>query len=204
MIADLSATIAVLLSISLATERLVTIVKTMFPTLAVEKKTAAGETALAPDRPRRLALQALALAAAWITASFMAASDRPDELTWNFFGQVQAGDLRIWVPIVAILASGGSAFWTQLLQYTGAVRDIAITRKASEGLDFRGKARDMGATPVDSGRDPREGVPAAPGGPGPFGAAGGAAADDDENDLLRRLYSQMPRHIEQFQPGRDT
>lgn len=203
MIADLSATIAVLLSVSLATERLVTIVKTMFPTLAVEKKTAAGETALAPDRPRRLALQALALAAAWVTASFMT-GDRTDELTWNLFGHVQAGDLRIWVPIVAILASGGSAFWTQLLQYTGAVRDIAITRKASEGLDFRGKAHEMGATPVDSGRDPREGVPAAPGGPGPMGAVGGAGADDDENNLLRRLYSQMPRHINQFQPGRDA
>jgi hypothetical protein len=203
MIADLSATIAVLLSVSLATERLVTIVKTMFPALAVEKKTAAGETALAPDRPRRLALQALALAAAWTTASFMT-GDGPGELTWNPFGHVQAGDLTIWVPIVAILASGGSAFWTQLLQYTGAVRDIAITRKASAGLDFRGRAHEMSATPVDSGRDPREGVPAAPGGPDPFGAAGGARADDDESDLLRRLYSQMPRHINQFQPGREA
>jgi hypothetical protein len=200
MIADLSATIAVLLSISLATERLVTIVKTIFPALAVEKKTAAGEVALAPDRPRRLTLQGIALAAAWITASFLATGDQPAELTWNFFGQVQAGTLKIWVPIVALLASGGSAFWTQLLQYTGAVRDIAVTRKASDSLDFRGKADAMGARPADSGRDPREGVPAGPVGLAP---AGGVGADDgDENELLRRLYAEMPRHIDQLQPRR--
>jgi hypothetical protein len=199
MIADLSATIAVLLSISLATERVVTIIKTIFPALAVEKKTAAGEVALAPDRPRRLTLQGIALAAAWITASFLAVGPNPNEVTWDLFGQVQAGTLKIWVPIVAILASGGSAFWTQLLQYTGAVRDIAVTRKAVDSLDFRDKADAMGARPADSGRDPREGVPA---GPGPFGAAGGAEADEGEDELLRRLYAEMPRHIDQFQPGR--
>src|ERR1700741_1903494 len=102
MIADLSATIAVLLSISLATERLVTIIKTMFPPLAVEKKNEAGETARKPDRPRRLLLQGIAIAAAWITAAFLAVDPETKTLVWNLLGEVPAGTLMISVPLVSV------------------------------------------------------------------------------------------------------
>jgi hypothetical protein len=193
-IESLSATIAVLLSISLATERLVTIIKTIYPPLAVEKKNQAGETALAADRPRRLVLQALALAAAWVTAGFLA-----DEahrilfgtvhwkvfgLYWQAFGWVKAGEVLIPVPIVAVLASGGSAFWTQLLQYIGAVKDIAVTHKSSATLSFWAQAQQEGAVPGGSGRDPQTRRP--------------PRAVVDEHALMQTLRRERPSSLADF------
>lgn len=142
-IADLSATVSLLLAVSLATERWVAIVKTLFPALAKEKIDADGNTDLVEDRPRRLVVQAVALAGAWLVAAFVAG--KGDLASGKaFIGLMNAGTLAIPVPVVALLASGGSAFWTQVLQFAGAVKDVAVTRKASETMESRAKAGVIG------------------------------------------------------------
>lgn len=137
-IVDLSVTVAMLLIISLATERLVVVLKTVFPRwLADEKTTATGETDLVGDRGRRLWVQVLALAAAWATAGFLTTSGG-----FNPIGEVDLGTVTAPVWVVALLASGGSAFWAQVLGYTSAVKDIANARKVATtgGHDASGGA----------------------------------------------------------------
>lgn len=174
---DLSATLAVVLAVSLATERWVAVVKTALPRLAVEQRNQAGEVDLVADRKRRLAVQAVAFAGAWITSAFMAGVG---VLSWGAFADVvPAGTVAIPAPVLALLASGGSAFWTQVLQYTGAVKDIAATRKAMESLAFRAQAESMGVTPVDSGR-----------------AARGPGASDRRSRLRMQLDARVPERLD--------
>ncbi len=90
---DLSELATTLLAISLASERVVTILKTTFPVwLADEKKTEAQEVDLVADRSRRLLVLFISFLASWITAAFLA--DNPDGKDWidlNFFGSISFG-----------------------------------------------------------------------------------------------------------------
>lgn len=148
----LGATLAVLLAASLVTERLVTMLKTAFPRLlADERRTGAREIDLVADRPRRLMVQGMAFAAAWFTAAILAAGGGPLGGD-SFFASVRAGERLIPAPVVALLASGGSAFWTQLVQWAGAGRDRAVTRRAVEELEFRRVAQSLGLPPAECGR----------------------------------------------------
>jgi hypothetical protein len=153
-VSDLGAMLALLLAVSLATERLVTIAKTTFPQgLADDRRNEAGEVDLVADRSRRLVLQAVALVGAWITSALIAS--RGQLTPEAFLGVVHAGTVAIPAPVVALLACGGSAFWAQVVQYVGAVKDIAATRRASESLVYRRQAEGMGVTPVASGQAAR-------------------------------------------------
>jgi hypothetical protein len=151
-VSDLGATVAVLLAVSLATERWVAVAKTVFPWLADERRTAAGEGDPVSDRPRRLAVQAVALAGAWLVAAFVAGGGvlAPGA----FVGVVHAGAVRLPAPVVGLLASGGSAFWTQVVQLAGAVKDAAAARGASEALALRARAESLGVLPARVGRHP--------------------------------------------------
>lgn len=124
----LSALVAMLLAVSLTAERCVTIVKTFAPVLlgtARLKEDGTSEDATR-DRPRRIAVHALALATAWITAAFLAGSGDGGR-SFDFFGRILFGESQgLPVPIVALLASGGSAFWSNILGYTKAVKDIRL------------------------------------------------------------------------------
>src|SRR5437868_2835243 len=68
----LTAFTTVILAVSMASERLVTTIKTMFPRLADEKKTPAQEVDLVADRPRRLILYALGVVTSWLSAALLA------------------------------------------------------------------------------------------------------------------------------------
>lgn len=153
---DLSELATTLLAISLASERVVTILKTTFPVwLADEKKTEAQEVDLVADRSRRLLVLFISFLASWITAAFLA--DNPDGKDWidlNFFGSISFGkgnatNFPVW--IMGLLASGGSSLWSNLLGYTKAVKDVQTQRKASEGLQFNMAAQEQGLTTFDSG-----------------------------------------------------
>lgn len=147
MIDDLSAFLTLLLGTSLATERLVAVAKTSFPIwLADEKKTAALETDLVGDRPRRLRVQLVAFIAAWVVSGSLA--------DWNFFGPVNvatAGAIALPAPFLALLAMGGSALWTSLLGYASAAKDFRAQERAMGGLEFRAEARQQGVTALDAG-----------------------------------------------------
>lgn len=123
---SLSSLVALLLAISLAAERLVTIVKTAIPRLnEPAKNPATGEEDSRRDKWRRLAVQALALIAAWITSALLGSADNQTLGQFFFSNKIPYADgksLPVW--LVAFLGSGGSAFWTQILGYTKAVREV--------------------------------------------------------------------------------
>ncbi|MFM7859050.1 MAG: hypothetical protein ACKO96_45785 [Flammeovirgaceae bacterium] len=119
----LIALIGVIISLSVASERLVEIIKNCIPQLNKEN----------PDEKiegyRRALLQALAVLAGMVTA-LLAKDYLPPEIAksssnWNIIG-------------LGLLASGGSGFWNSILTYVTKVKDIktveakAAVRAASE------------------------------------------------------------------------
>lgn len=156
---DLSEMATTLLAISLASERVVTILKTTFPIwLADEKKTEAQEVDLVADKNRRLLILFISFLTSWITASFLA--DVPGLEDTNlfsskgstFFGYIKLGNTNFPTFIMGLLASGGSSLWSNFLGYTKAVKDVQTQRKASEGLEYRQQANKQGLTTFDSGK----------------------------------------------------
>jgi hypothetical protein len=164
---NLEALTALLLSISLATERLVVMAKTIAPTwLTDEKKTAANEIDRIGDRWRRIRVLLIAFLVAFIAATLTAdVATRPFWFFkegfpfWASYGGSDGG--RIPTPLLALLASGGSAFWTGVVGLVSASRDVRVQQKAAEGLEFRTEAERRGVAPVDSGAAAR-GVDATP------------------------------------------
>ena len=103
-----------LAAISLATERLVVIVKTIFPRLGVKSGASAAESEDEADRSRRLMVLGVAyvcaLATAWIVAGSWAVEYGSHGRSVSIFG-------------VALLACGGSAFWAQVVSFASAAKD---------------------------------------------------------------------------------
>lgn len=125
---DLAALATVLLAMSLASERLVTIVKTLFPTWLAEEKTVdTQEVDPLQDKWRRFAVQMIAFVAAWITSAFLAKGD-----LFDLFGYVEFGKKSLPVFVLGMLSSGGSAFWNYVLGYSKALKDAQ--KQASESL----------------------------------------------------------------------
>jgi hypothetical protein len=146
----LESVIPLLLAISLASERLVTIIKTMIPWLAKETKTQAMEENLEGDRARRLIVQAIAIGTSWLTVGLSFSH-------WKPWDTVSVGGSSYAVIALALLGSGGSALWNNLLGYTKAVKDVRTVEKASLSLDYHTQATQKGVVATDSGvalRDP--------------------------------------------------
>ena len=112
---NLSELSTLLAAVSLATERLVVIVKTVFPRLATPTAaTAAGVSEDEADRLRRLAVLLVAylcaLGTAWIVADGWSIEYGAHNRSVSIFG-------------VALLACGGSAFWAQVVSFASAAKD---------------------------------------------------------------------------------
>lgn len=154
--------VTVVLGVSLASERLVTMLKSLMPSLlADEKKTPAQEVDLIADKWRRVVLQVLAFVASWATAAFLAdkGADPARIPAWGwqlFHGDVSVGPalspLHVPVPVMGLLASGGSAFWNNILGYSKAAKDTKQVQKASSTLAYHVQATDNGVVAVDSGQ----------------------------------------------------
>lgn len=102
-------------ALSLATERLVVIIKTLFPTLGVERPPQVGKTNDESDRLRRLSVLGVAYACALVTGWLIADG-------WTVSYGTQGRELA--VPFVALLATGGSAFWAQVVSFASAAKDV--------------------------------------------------------------------------------
>jgi hypothetical protein len=105
----LVAIVSLILALSIASERLVEIVKGTIPFLSAENADPRKEGI------RRSLLQALAVVAGVVT-SFLARDYVPYELsepagTWAILG-------------LGLLASGGSGFWNSILTYVSQVKDL--------------------------------------------------------------------------------
>jgi hypothetical protein len=136
---DISTLIALILAVSLASERLVTMLKTLMPEwLADEKKTSTQEVDLVADRWRRFVVIIMAFLAAWLTATFLTKGYAP-------LGEVVIeGQGHINTLLLGLLASGGSAFWSSILGYSKAVKDIKVQTRAKENLQFHEEVKSLG------------------------------------------------------------
>jgi hypothetical protein len=102
-----------LVAVSLATERLVVIVKTLFPKLGAKISAPGGDEDLL-DRNRRLLVLGVAYTSAllttWIIADGWTIEYGTNHRSVSIFG-------------IALLACGGSAFWTQIVGFASAAKD---------------------------------------------------------------------------------
>lgn len=128
MLDKLVALSTMLLAISLATERLVTVMKTLLPKWLNEERTdSLGHESPVADRWRRFVVQLISFLAAWLTASFLR---EVDSGRWPFGGiKIIEGQPLMPVIVVALLSMGGSAFWNNILGYSKAVKDIRVQEK---------------------------------------------------------------------------
>lgn len=130
MIDQFSSLVAILIAISLATERLVTILKTSWPkTFGEERVDLNGVVDPVMDRNRRLLVQFFTFLFSYITCTFL--TEGGADPTGDIKVGTGDGALRIPVYVMAILSMGGSAFWNNILGYTKAVKDIRITDNIS-------------------------------------------------------------------------
>jgi hypothetical protein len=106
---NLIALVTVILALSIASERLVEIIKGLWPWLntQLEDQRAEGH--------RRAALQALAvvsgIATAWLSREYMPAELTKPEHLWTIIG-------------LGLLASGGSGLWNSVLTYLTNLKDL--------------------------------------------------------------------------------
>jgi hypothetical protein len=121
----------IILAISLAAERVVTIAKSLLPGVFAEGPVR-GKEDLDPraDRWRQLRVQVLAVLAAWLTASLLA-----DGGGFRPFGVIAIADHPMKVWVVGLLASGGSAFWSSVLGYAKALKDTRQQQRAANAAD---------------------------------------------------------------------
>lgn len=102
--------ITMIIALSVASERLVEIVKGVWPWLDQQRPNRTSEAR------RKAAVQLLAVVAGIVVTA----------LTWNLVGAVIApGKAPFWsVVAVGLLASGGSGFWHTILGLVTSTRDL--------------------------------------------------------------------------------
>lgn len=124
-IEQLNSYVTLLVAVSLAAERLVDIVKGIFPKLALEIPGDAGQ-----ERRRILRLQVISLLAGLITAWLL-----PQQL----FADVQNKEAaRV---ALGILASSGSAFWNSILGYLKQIKEV----KKAQAVELKDSLRARGS-----------------------------------------------------------
>jgi hypothetical protein len=116
---NLTAIVGLLIALSVASERLVEIIKGVIPPLNKENSDVNKEGV------RRAALQVLAVAAGVITA-FLARPSIPE-------GLIPADATGGW-PVFALglLASGGSGFWNSVLTYVTKAKEVKSAEAAEK------------------------------------------------------------------------
>ena len=112
----LTAIVTLLVALSVASERLVEIIKGFVSWLNEEQKTADGKTDNRREGYRKAVLQILAVLAGIFTA-------------WIAQPAIEAADIQgldgFWgILALGLLASGGSGFWNSVLTYVKTVKDL--------------------------------------------------------------------------------
>ena len=123
MTADITKLVTLILGISVAGDRLVTLVKSIFPQLAAPP---AGTSDQPPESGKEIAkkviLMVIAFLCCLVTALLFPGCKG---------GVFKIGDLLpIDAWVIALLASGGSAFWTNILGYLSSLKDLKIQQAA--------------------------------------------------------------------------
>ena len=116
----ISELVSVLLVVSLATERLVLAIRTpdkLFWLIPLgewlNNEEGEGNNMIGS---RRLVVQLISFACAFITVGFLAEGGK-----WNGFAPIDIGGQVFPLWLLAVLATGGSSFWKNILGYTKRV-----------------------------------------------------------------------------------
>jgi hypothetical protein len=133
-LSELEGLSTLLLATSLATERLIAILKTVVPSLAKEEITAEREVDLQADKKRRLVLQGLAIVASYVTVALVFD-------TWCPWKKVELGEWSYYQGVLAFLGSAGSAFWAGVVGYVKEVKDAKTVEVANRRHRFRMSAK---------------------------------------------------------------
>jgi hypothetical protein len=117
----LTTVISLLIALSIASERLVDIIKGLVPWLNQQRRKAAEEGW------RKAVLQVMAVIGG-ITTAWLASPVVPDFIPHDFTGKLALG----------LLASGGSGFWNSILTYVTKAKDKAAEAETRQ-IDVRAK-----------------------------------------------------------------
>ena len=118
----LTTVISLLVALSIASERLVDIVKGLVPWLNQQRRKPAEEGW------RKAALQVMAVVAGMTTA-WLASPVVPDFIPHDFTGKLALG----------LLASGGSGFWNSILTYVTKAKDLKAAEVETRQIEARAK-----------------------------------------------------------------
>ncbi|WP_259067796.1 hypothetical protein HDF24_18945 [Mucilaginibacter sp. X4EP1] len=125
-IIDITKFVTLVLAISLASERLVTIFKTLLPWLA-SPPNPAQPVELSSETTRRVIVLLLAILCSWFTSAIING--------WHPWFVTITGVVKSASTILlGFLASAGSSFWSSILGYTKAVKDIKTQKLLQESL----------------------------------------------------------------------
>jgi hypothetical protein len=138
---DIESTIAIILVLSIASERMVEIVKNFIPWLSIET------TDMKQEGRRRGCLHAMAVVAGIVTA-FLGMDYFPKELMTTG----TEGMRSVHVLGLGLLASGGSGFWNAILTYFVKLKDVkgaeAVEAKRDAGITAQAGRRSI--APIDA------------------------------------------------------
>jgi hypothetical protein len=118
----LTTVISLLIALSIASERLVDIIKGLVPWLNQQRRKAAEEGW------RKAVLQVMAVIGG-ITTAWLASPVVPDFIPHDFTGKLALG----------LLASGGSGFWNSILTYVTKAKDLKAAEAETRQIDVRAK-----------------------------------------------------------------
>lgn len=165
MIAHLDTLVAVVLAGSLAMERLVNLVKTLFPGVFGEPSPVPGGPqsifANAPrdryvprnrEQGRRLLVLALVYAASFSTAWVLATVGECANQPGSSCRVVSYGAERMPWWLYAVLISGGSAMWANVVGYLSALKDVTAEQRRAV---TQGQAEKANVFVVNTGEPPR-------------------------------------------------
>ncbi len=131
----ISELVAVVLVISLATERLVLVIRTPQKLLWIiplgQWLNNENEDKPEEDGLRRLVVQLISFLCALFTVGWLATKAK-----WAPWEDIKIASQTVPLWLLAILATGGSSFWKNILGYTKAVRDI----RKETGIEAKKKA----------------------------------------------------------------
>jgi hypothetical protein len=135
-ITKLTAVVSILITLSVASERLVEIIKGFFPALNAENLEAPAEA----WRKARISIIAIVsgIFTAWLSSPILKGllKDLSELDTSN------TGSYVFAILALGLLASGGSAFWNSILEYLLKIKDLKETKVKKENVAVD-KARAM-------------------------------------------------------------
>ena len=121
--------ISIVLAVSLASERLVSILKTISPWLAGPQPPSTPLPDSRMERVRKVVVMLISFFIGWLMSSY-------SDGEFKIFDSLDIGINNFKIPyfIIGLMASGGSAFWTSILSYVKAVRDVSTQQNVQETL----------------------------------------------------------------------